>query len=309
MSKKADFELIIGGEFTTQPKHKPNAIPKDYLAYFRNVNPSDPKEIVDFANSFEFSGYIVPDLEKSFEEKFAKIHCRYAKIIDELLRDDRIKYRNLAVINEDLDKTHPKIVLRKNANDLLKIDNGFAVCTMRSDGIEKAITEVISIGSFEKDKFDKNQTRIQVKISRPANSKEKWHYDHVKDGIQQVEKLFPSDKWNINRRAMQFLVLTDGKLSLDSKLMPISIEMNFRVGKSIFNRLELSSVWSPVDGKSLIAKRVWDYINTGQKKDKFKICKICGDYHRGKSENYCNKIECSKEWDARRKNPIKHKMK
>ncbi|MDD3688033.1 MAG: hypothetical protein PHE56_14890 [Bacteroidales bacterium] len=312
MDKKPLYELIIGGGYLSQPKHKPNAIPDDFLARFYNVKTSKIEEIEDFANNYAFTEYIIPDSWHSIreiQEKFVEIHKRYSPIIDELLKHDRIKYHNILKINADLEKTSPKISFRGNANSSMKREEGFSIYTMKSDSNEKAFVEVVPFGTFESGKFDPNTTRIQVKISRPANSDSKWQYIRIEDGVKNIIQIFPSENWKIGHKYLPLLVLADGKINLDSKMMPISIEMNFRIRKSIFNRQELVAVWSPVDGSSFVAKRIWDYINTRQDGDKYKNCEICGNYHKGKSIHYCNKPECYLEWDSRRKKPKKIKLK
>jgi hypothetical protein len=82
---------------------------------------------------------------------------------------------------------------------------------------------------------------------------------------------------------------------------PVSMEMNFRLGKTHFAKDEVSAVWSPTTGDSFIAKVIWDYFNTDYKKANYKLCKVCGDnYLVGRSPNHCSKTECKKEWDSKR---------
>jgi hypothetical protein len=308
MDEKPLYELIIGGDYLSQPKHKQKMIPIDFLAHFRNVNANDLNEIVDFANSHSFSGYIVPDMEKSLEEKFADIQSRYSRIIGSILLDGSIGYDDILLINHDLENTSPGISLRETINDLPEIEEDFSVYVMESSGNEKAVVEVTPVGSFDSGKYDKKTTCMKVSIRKPANSQTQWSCRQIKDGVTKVSKIFPDEKWMINRKYLGSVVLTDIEMELDSIGRPISIEMKFRLGKTTFKKDELAATWSPITGESFIAKRIWDYLNSKYEGDKFKLCKICSDLHTGNSEDHCRKAECKKDWDARRKKPMKVKI-
>ncbi|MEI8061349.1 MAG: hypothetical protein WCG99_03600 [Candidatus Berkelbacteria bacterium] len=308
MGKKPLFELIIGGDYLAQPKHKQKIIPVDFLSIFRNVNANDLNEIVDFANSHSFSGYIIPDMAKSLEEKFADIQSRYSCIIDRILLDGSIGYDDILLINHDLENTSPEISLREKINDLPEIEEDFSVYVMESSGDEKAVVEVAPIGSFDVGKYDKKATCMKVNIRKPANSKTQWSCRQIKDGVTKISEIFPDEKWMVNRKYLGSVVLTDIEMELDNIGRPISIEMKFRLGKTTFKKEELAATWSPTTGESFIAKRIWDYLNSKYEGDKFKLCKICGDLHSGNSEDHCREVECKKDWDAIRKKPMKRKI-
>lgn len=309
MTKKPLFELIIGSGYLSQPKHQQRIIPKDFLADFRNVDSKDTDEIVEFANSYSFSGYIIPDMKRSLEEKFANIQNRYSGIINRILLKGYLKYKDILTINHDLENTCPGIGFREKINDFSKIERGYEVYTMESSSDEKAIVKVEPIGSFDAGKFDKNVTCMKVSIRKPANSTAEWSYNRIKDGVTKIQEIFPSEKWQVNGKYLGLVILTDGAIKLDDLRKPVSIEMNFRIGKTIFKKDELAATWSPTTGESFIAKRIWDFLNSEYKSERYKFCKICCNIHSGNSDDHCRNAECKRAWDAIRKKPKKIKLK
>ena len=295
--KEPKYQLNIGVDYISQPTHKPKVIPRDFLAQFINVKPEKLKSVIDFANNYNFGGYLFPEENNSVLGKFGRLYDKYNKIIKKLLDAGKINYTDLLLINEELDFVRPKISLRDKVNDLLHVEEGFSVYVLKNTLDEKVEYTVTPIGSFE---VDKKASKIQIKVTRPASSTAYWYFNRIQDGVTKIKQLYSSEKWNVNKDFMKDIVLTDGIMDLDDKGQPISMVMNFRIGKTDFSREELSAVWSPATGESFIAKRIWDYINSGYQGVKFKQCKICGDTYTGKSPNYCPKTECKKEWDSRR---------
>ena len=308
MGKKPLYEVIIGSEFTTQPKHKPKAVPKDFLAHFYNVNPRNLEEIVEFANDHSFGGYIVPDKENSIESKFSEVYCRYNYIIEKLINLDSINYSDIEKINKDLKVTSPQICLIDEANDLRKIANNFDVYTLKNVKGEQPDITVTPIGAFD---VDRKASHIKVTVNVPHTSKTLWYFDRIKDGLLNISKLFPSENWGFQEEYLDKVIFRNGKLSFNDQGLPISIEMNFWLGKTDFSREELAAVRSTESssGCAFITMRIWDYLNTRYKDDRMKQCKICCKIHSGGSEYYCDNPECYKEWDSVRKKPMKVKIK
>jgi hypothetical protein len=73
MGEKTKHQMYIGGDFQTQPKHKPKVVPRDFLLQFANVSSLSMDEIIEFANNYNFGGYLIPDMESSIRDKFVKI--------------------------------------------------------------------------------------------------------------------------------------------------------------------------------------------------------------------------------------------
>lgn len=295
--KSPKYQLNIGVDYLSQPAHKPKVIPRDFLAHFINVKTDNLNSVIEFANSYNFGGYLFPEEHNSVVAKFGKIHEKYNAIIKKLLEKNAINYTDIQMINEDLDLVRPKISLREKVNNLLQVEESFAVYVLNNTLSEDVEYEVIPIGSFE---VDSKASKIQIKVSRPVNSEAYWYFNRVQNGVTQIQELYPSEKWQVNKDFMKNIILTDGKMDLNDKGQPVSMIMNFRIGKTDFTTEEMSAVWSPATGESFIAKRIWDYINSDYQGVKFKQCKICGDTYTGKSPNYCSKIECKREWDSRR---------
>lgn len=300
MDKKPLYELIIGGDYLAQPKHKPKAIPKDFLAHFYNVNPRNLEEIVNFANNYSFSEYVAPDGENLIEDKFLKIHRKYARIIEKILEADAINYSDLKTINDDLQTTSPQICLKEKINDLKKIANNFDVYTLKNVKGEQPDITVTPIGAFE---VDKKASHVRVVVNMPKTSKTLWYLDRIKDGTTKIWEIFPSNSvWGLQRKYLNSIILKDGILRFNNNGQPISIEMNFWMGKTDFVKEELQAFWSTASalGESVIAKRIWDYLSDEQKKPK--RCKICSDFITGNSPNFCEKEDCKKEYDS-----VRHK--
>lgn len=299
MTKKEAFRLVIGGEFTAQPPHKPKLIPEDFLARFRNVKANDTEDIIKFANSYCFSAYVIPDQSNSIVDKFQAIQRKYNPMINNLLGTDEINYSDIQTINKGLKFITPQIVLRDKINDIQKIANGFDVHTLKSNTGEKPEIDVRPIGAFD---VDKKASHIRVTVKTPYGSRSVWHTDRIKDGITKLEELFPSENWESQKDFLDSVVLRNGHIEFDKSFQPILIEMNFWLGKTRFAREELAAVWSvrSSSGESFIAKRMWDYLNSPYKGKGFKQCKICSDLHLGRSRSHCNKEGCRKEWDSNR---------
>jgi len=291
-------EMHVGGGYLAQPKHKPMVIPRDFLAQFINVDVSTVGSVIQFANNYSFGGYLFPDKNDSIIDKFVKIQTKHRAIIEKLLRTGSINYADILLINGDLESTHPKISLRGKVNELFNIEEGFTVYTLESFEDEKSEYKVQRIGSFD---VDEKASHIKVTIEKPANSKTQWYYRRIQDGVTKIQDIYPSEKWDDARDYMKSIILTDGKMKIDDVGRPVSIELNYRLGKTDFKKEEISAVWSPATGESFVAKRIWDYLNSEYLGTKFKQCKICGDMHTGRSQDYCTKEECFKEWDSRRK--------
>ncbi len=301
MANEKEFKLIIGGEFTTQPKHKPKLIPEDFLAQFNNVKANDFEEIINFANFYSFGGYLVPDEENSITEKFVKIQSKYNQIIKNILLElGKISYSDIQTINKDLEATTPEICLRDKINDLQKIANGFDIYTLRNVKGEQPNYKVNHMGLFSS---DKKNSHIRVTITVPPGSKTLWYSDRIKDGVLTITDIFPSDVWESQEEYLDSVILNKSHIRLDPEGQPISIELNFWLGKTDFTKEELAATWSirSASGESFIAKRIWDYLNAEYKDNKFKLCKICSNLHTGRSKDYCEKEGCRKEWDSRRK--------
>lgn len=299
MNKKEQLELIIGGDYTAQPEHKRKIIPKDFLQQFYNVNPNDLNDIIKFANNYGFSGYIVPDIHNSIIDKFSKIQSKYRSMIEDLLIKEKINYSDIDIINKDLESSKPHIALRDTVNDLEKIKRGFAFYDLKSVNGEESEYEIKHMGAFDADQ--EGSAHIQIKIKVPTDSKTKWYIDRVDDGILVLKKIFPEEDWIVNEQYLKNVVLKNGKIEFDSENQPTSIEMNLYLGKTDFSKEELVAVWTSFSAESFLAKRIWDYINSEYIGMEYKLCKICTKIHKGRSQDYCPKEACRKEWDNIRK--------
>lgn len=300
MDDKKEFKLIIGGEFTAQPKHKPKLIPEDFLAQFYNVKANDFEEIINFANSYSFGGYLASGEESSITKKFVKIQSKYNHIIKNILETGTISYSDIQTINKDLEATTPRICLRDTINDLQKIANGFDIYTLRNVKGEQPKYKVNHMGLFSS---DKKNSHIRVTITVPPESKTLWYFDRIKDGVLTITDIFPSDIWESQREYLDSVILNKSHIQLDPEGRPVSIELNFWLGKTDFTKEELAATWSikSATGESFIAKRIWDYLNAEYKGNKFKLCKKCSEFHTGRSEDHCRKEGCVKDWDSTRK--------
>lgn len=307
MNNNDQFELIIGGDYMAQPKHKLKIVPEDFLVQFHNVKPYKLKNIIDFANNYSFGGYIGPDAYQdpkiSMIDKFSKIQNKYNPIIKKLIDKNTINYSDIHTINEDLKMTSPHISLRETINNLQKIEEAFSVYVLKNVQNEDPIYDVKHHGLFDRKGKD---IYINVKQHIPANSRTKWYFQRIKDGVIKIRDIFSSDIWETQEEYLNAVILKNGNIKLDSHGQPIAIEMNFWLGKTDFAKEELASAWSPTTAESFIAKRIWDYLNTEYRGSKFKLCKICSNLHTGRSQDYCSKKACRKEWDNIRK---KHKKK
>ncbi len=306
MSKKIGYELYIGGGFNAQPKHMQKILPQDFLAHFCNVHSYQVGSIVNFANDYGFGGYIYPDKEHSLSEKFQSIQKKYKPIILNLIDNETINYINILKINKALEKTSPSISLRPELNNLHNIEEAFAVYELKSSNPnEQADYKVTQVGAFD---IDEKEAHIKIEASTPLNSKSDWFYTRAVNGIAKIHEIYPSDKWRIEPKYLKSIVLKSGSIKFRDKFQPISLEMIFRIGKTEFKKEELAAIWSHKDGDSFIAKRIWDYLNREYVGNKFKLCKICGNLHLGKSKKYCCNPSCQKEWDAKR-NKFKYDLK
>jgi len=297
MAKKDGFELVIGGEYLTQPSHRPKMIPMDFLAHFHNVDSENSEQIRNFANSYSFGGYVVPDKENSIEGKFNKIHSRYSQIILELMQTGTISFEAMQIINKDLESTSPQIHLRDQINDLDRIARGFEIHKLKNTAGEKPEISVTSTGSFDR---AKNVAHIKVITKVPELSKTVWEFEPIKGGITKLTEIFPSENWEAHKFHLDAIVLKNGCLKFNNYWQPVSLEMNFWLGKTFFSKEELAATWSPTAGESFIAKRIWDYINSEYVGTKFKLCKYCGELHTGKSQDHCQKDGCTRKYDSDR---------
>lgn len=301
MENKPNFRLDIGGGFKAQPKHKPKIIPRDFLVHFCNTRTDQAGSIINFANQYNFGFYLYPEKDLSMQDKFQILHEKYRPIIYRLIKEDSLNYSDILNLNEVLKNVSPAFSLRSGINDLENIEEGFAVYTLCSSEDEEPEYEVTPIGSFDADRVTK-ATCVNIKIKKPQNSDSKWYSRRIIDGVTKVRSIFPSESWDAVKNYMKSVVLQSTRIELDKTTkQPIATELNLRLGKTNFLKEEVAAIWSPSDGESFIAKRIWDYFNTEYKGSRFKLCKICGDLHAGRSPDYCNKNECFKEWDSRRK--------
>ncbi len=298
--KKKIFQLIIGGEFTAQPKHKSKIIPINLLDHFYNTNPNDLGSIIDFANKYSFGGYIVPNRNCSIKDRFLNLQDKYNPIIRHLVDTKTINYHDLTIINKDLKSSFPYIRLRNTVNNLEKIKRGFAFYDLKNVHGEKPEYKITNIGAFEVDK-DKS-AHIEITIKVPAESKTKWYVEQIDDGASMLEKIFPDQDWGANKEYLKNIILKNGNIKFDSNKQVKSIEMNFYLGKTNFFKEELVAVWTSQNAESFLAKRIWDYVNSEFiNKGERKLCKICAKIHTGRSKDYCSREACRKEWDSRRK--------
>lgn len=292
-----EITWAFGTGYLTQPAHKRNKVPEEYLAAFLNTRSDSYDAVAAFCKDYGFDPEWITE-GYNLVEGFQKIHKKFAPIVEKVLVGEEITYTAMKTINAQLQRTHPKLTPRRPVEALGREGPKTTLWKLTSDSDERPVVRVTPFGHPEV----KKGAYVEVTVTPPENSTSKWGLVRIGHGIAEIMEEFPSKHWSSLGEYKSELSLdlnrTSCRLSPTRGVARLTMTLVFDgANKVSVNDLAAKmTTKTPLDQLCFL---LWSLIKSESRKGYFKSCTVCGDVYRGRSNVYCGKAECKKEALAR----------